>query len=181
MRFTTAWATVTSQNVSLRLVIIVLIGLLALMSVVAAKVALRDPLIVERSCYSSVLETKSTAHTAVEIEAFVKEALRERFDSDATPNAEYMSVEEFKQRAKEQDELGRRQMRQRVLVNAVTKNGDVISVDTDRLISVGSIRSAFPFPLTLNVSSVSRSQANPYGLVLVKITPVTQGGPNDKK
>lgn len=181
MRFTTAWATVTSQNVVLRLVILVLVGLLALMSMVAAKTALRDPLVIERACYSSVLEAKSVAHTAVEIESFVKEALRQRFDSDATPNADYLSVEEFRLRAKELDELGRRQMRQRVLANTVTKNGDIITVDADRMISIGTIRSAFPFPLTLSLSAVSRSQANPYGLVLVKITPVTQGGNNEKK
>ena len=128
-----------------------------------------------------MLATKPAAHTSVEIEAFVKEALRHRFDTDATPNAEFLSVDEFRLRAKEQDELQRRQMRQRVLVNGVTKNGDAITVDSDRLISVGTIRSAFTFPLTLTISSVTRSEANPYGLVLVKVTPVAQGGTNDKK
>ena len=181
MRFTTAWAKVTSQNVTLRLVIVTLASLLTLMAIIAAKAALRDPLVIERACYSSALEAKSVANTAVEIESFVKEALDQRFNSDATPNAEYLSVEEFRLRAKEQDELGRRQMRQRVLVNSVEKKGDIVTVDADRMISVGSIRSAFPFPLTLSLSASSRSQANPYGLVLVKITPVIQGGSDEKK
>jgi hypothetical protein len=72
-------------------------------------------------------------------------------------------------------------MRQRVLVNAVTKNGDSLIVDADRIISVGSIRSAFPFPLIANISIVTRSQSNPYGLVLVRALPQNLGGTNDKK
>jgi hypothetical protein len=167
--------------VTLRIVLLILAALLAVMAFAVVKSSMKNPIIVERACYSSPLETKSSEHTPVEIEAFVKESLRQRFDSDVTPNSEFLSVEEFKMRSIEQDELGRRQMRQRVILNSVIRKNDIVTVDADRLISVGSIRSAFPFPLRLFLSSVSRSESNPYGLVLLKITPNSEGETNEKR
>ncbi len=181
MRFNTAWAAVTSQNVTLRVVFLIFAGVMAAMSFVAAKASLKNPIIIERACYSSVLEPKTSEHSPVEIEAFIKEAVHQRFDSDGVPNSEFLSVEEFKLRAKEQEELGRRQMKQRVTLNSFVRKDGTISADTDRLISVGSIRSAFSFPLMLSLSSVTRSEANPYGLVLVKIIPLNQEASNDKQ
>ena len=181
MRMTTAWATVTSQNVVLRLVVLLLAFLLAMMAVVAAKVALRDPLVIERACLTSVASMTASVHTPAEIEAFVKEALRQRFDSDATPSSDYLSIEEFKARTKEQDELGRRQMRQRLVVNTVARDGDAVTVDCDRLIAIGAVRSAFAFPLSIRVGTLTRSNSNPYGLVLTKVIPIVEGGTNERK
>jgi hypothetical protein len=44
----------------------------------------------------------------------------------------------------------------------------------DRLIAVGEIRAAFKFPLALKVETVTRSPANPYGLLLTDVTPIEE-------
>lgn len=173
MRLTNAWSQVVTQNIVLRFSLLLVTASLGVMTFVAAKISLRDPLVIERACFTSTLDAKPVAATSVEVEAFVKEVLRQRFDSDATANGEMMAVEEFKFRAKEQEEFSRRQIKQRVVVNSMTRNQDVINVDSDRIISVGNVRSAFSFPLIVTLSTVKRSPANPYGLVVTKISQVS--------
>ena len=186
MRFSQAWASVSTQNVTLRLVLMSLSVCLCLMAVIATRMALKDPLLIERSCYSTVITSSSANHSESEVDAFVHEALSQRFNTESNTLAEYLSLEEAKQREQEQGELKRREMKQRVLVNSVVKVGDVFNVDADRLISVGPIRSAFSFPLTVTVENVTRTVSNPYGLILIKVTPqsaqdVTQTSGEDKK
>ena len=43
---------------------------------------------------------------------------------------------------------------------------DGLTVDADRLISVGEIRSTLKFPLKVQLARVARSEGNPYGLQL---------------
>ena len=57
-----------------------------------------------------------------------------------------------------------RKLKQKVIVNAVELKDGKAYVDSDRLISVGKVRSAFVFPLVVSLESVSRSMENPYGL-----------------
>jgi hypothetical protein len=45
--------------------------------------------------------------------------------------------------------------------------GSLVKVEADRLLSVGTIRSAFMFPLVVTIGTVSRTPSNPYGLELV--------------
>ena len=70
------------------------------------------------------------------------------------------------------DDLKKKGMRQTLIVNSVTVNGDTIRVDADRLISVDKIRSAFPLMLEASVSRTTRTEDNPYGLLLTKVAPV---------
>ena len=83
---------------------------------------------------------------------------------------DYFSLEEIKNRENEQTELKRREIKQRLVVNTVKKQGDDYFVDADRILSVGQIRSAFQMPLTVSVAKNSRTSGNPYGLVLVKVS-----------
>lgn len=181
MRFTTAWAGVASQNIVLKIVICALTAVIIGLGSVCAKLSLKEPLIIERSCFSSPVESKPLTQTAVEVESFVKAAVRTRFDSDANPNAEFLSSAEMKFRLKEQDEMNRRQIRQRVIVNKIVRSGQVITANCDRIIAVGDVRSAFLFPLTLEIASVPRTEINPYGLLITKITQPTGENNNEKK
>ncbi len=169
MRFTEAWNHVLSQNVVLRFVILILGICTIALSVSTAQLSLRAPLIVERGCFSKVVSSGSTEVSADEIEAFASEAIRQRFDSQAKVFGEYLSREEMNFRLQEQRELSTRSITQKVSVNSVKIQGNIVQVDADRLISVGTIRSALPFPLELKLSSQSRSQDNPYGLIALKV------------
>jgi hypothetical protein len=102
----------------------------------------------------------------MEIEGFVRMALSKRFDSDAMDFQLVLSTEESSFRVKEQSELAKRSITQRVIVNGLKVNGSNVSVDADRLFAVGKIKSVLPFPIVVNLSTTDRTPGNPYGLLL---------------
>lgn len=172
MRFSQAWAEVASQNNVLRIAVLgVSFGSLVIL-MIALKFAFREPLLVERGCFTAALATQPPAQTPQEIESFIKEALTQRFNSETLVIGDFFSLEEIKNRENEQAELKRREIKQRLVVNAVKKQGDEYLVDADRILSVGQIRSAFQMPLSVNVAKSNRTSGNPYGLVLVKVAAV---------
>jgi hypothetical protein len=171
MRFPEAWANVAKQNSVLRVAIlgVTTSGLLALL--ISLKFAFKDPLIIERGCFSSVVGATSRQEPSKEeAEGFIKDALAQRFDTDANVQGDFISLEELGSRASEQEEMKRRNVRQRVVVNAVIKKDDAYIVDSDRILAVGSLRSALQFPLTVKIQRAARSFSNPYGLVLMKVS-----------
>lgn len=174
MRFPIAWANTVAQNISLKVAVIALVFVATTLAITTAQLAFRKPLIIERACYDQALEFSSSAHTHEEIETFVREVIRQRFNSDATPIPDYLGIEEESARTQEQKELGSRNMTQTIIVRSMKIIGNSITIDTDRLISVEQIRSAFPFQLMATLATTTRTAANPYGLQIVKIvTPAT--------
>ena len=169
MKLTAAWADVLKENNLLKVTGLCLAAACAALATGLVRMALRPPLIVERSCFSRTLAPVATEHTAQEIEAFARLALSQRFNSDASPVPGLLSPEEAAARSGEQHELEVRKMTQRVFVNHVKISGDTLDLDTDRLISVGTVRSAFVFPLTAHVASTERTETNPYGLELLAV------------
>ena len=176
MRFPNAWALVARENVALKWATTSLALVCVALATILAFEASTPPVVIERGCISRELKSAQVAATAAEVEAFVKEALSQRFDSDSTASPAFLSLDELAARERDVRELENRKMRQRVLVNAVKRDGDHALVDADRLISVGAIRSALVFPLALTLGSVSRTEANPYGLVLIRVEPKKSEG-----
>jgi hypothetical protein len=167
MRFTTAWAKVAAQNVSLKVATI----LLALVTVcqlgVIASIASKDALVVERGCFSKTTGAKASDPTQDEIRAFLNEALPLRFDSSAYIKNGFLSIEELT--AQEQAALKERQMLQKILVGDVQFANKEILVSTDRLISIGKVKSALPLALKVTIQQTNRTESNPYGLILTSV------------
>jgi hypothetical protein len=176
MKFSLAWAQTAAQNVTLKVATAILASTTCILALTTVKLSVKKPLIVERGCVSRSVEASSQDHTDLEIESFMKEALHQRFDSGATPSADYISSEEMSARVTEQKELSGRGMAQVVIVRAVKASGSTVQVDADRLISVGQIRSALPFPLTITMATTSRTNNNPYGLQVLRVAPPVQEG-----
>ena len=174
MRFVSAWSDVLNQNITLRVVILALTICLAVVSILAAHEGLKDPIVVERSCFTQIAKTGSSQHTKEEIEAFVKIALSQRFDTSVNASPEVLSVEEIGFRKQEQQDLASKTMIQRIIVNSVQISGNEVKIDSDRLISVGQIRSALAFPITVTITSVSRTESNPYGLLMARVGPASK-------
>lgn len=172
MRFITAWADVNAENVVLKSVVGLLSICCLVFAVTAAKLALKTPLIVERACYSKVLTAASSERTTAEIEAFVREAIMQRFDSNAVVIAGFLSAEEEGFRKQEQETLKSRSIVQCIIFNSAKIEGNQVEVNADRLLSVGEVRSAFSFPLTLVLSTEDRTEANPYGLRLLRTSTI---------
>lgn len=171
MRLSLAWANTVAQNVTLKVCVFVLAVICIALSLSTIKLALKSPLIIERGCFSKGVMPGSTERSAEEIEAFAKEAVHQRFDSEASVNRSYFSEAEFSARIQEQKELSTRSMNQVLIVRSVKTNGNTLTIDADRLISVAQIRSAFAFPLTATLISTSRSESNPYGLQIQAFIP----------
>jgi hypothetical protein len=170
MRFTEAWADVASKNTALKYVVFVLALCCVTFAVTTTRLALKEPLVIERACVSKAVTTGSPDRTTTEVESFVREAISRRFNSDGLPSEGYLSLEEDAGRKKEQQTLQTQGMRQRVIVNSTKIDGNQITLDCYRIISVGAVLSALPFPLTATIGTMSRTEANPYGLVLVNVS-----------
>jgi hypothetical protein len=177
MKFTEAWADVASKNTALKFVILILALCCIAFAVTTTRLALKEPLVIERACVSKAAIKGSPDRSASEVETFVNEAITRRFNSDAVTSDGYLSPEEDAGRKKDQQTLAAQGMRQKILVNSVKIDGNQISIDSDRVISVGSVRSALSFPLTATIATVPRSESNPYGLMLVNVV----GPDNGKK
>jgi hypothetical protein len=168
MKFHVAWDAMQKENLYLKFGVIGLLILAIMLTGALTKVALREPLVIERACYSKAAKVVGGEPTDDEIKAFAKEALEARFNTDVR-NSTLLSLEQQAFRDKEQLELSKQKMSQDVLVKGVEIGRAGLVVQADRVISVGDVRSAFRFPLKINVERDARSDSNPYGLVLTSV------------
>lgn len=174
MKFTVAWNEVLSQNNTLKIILITLTVSTLILCVTTVRLAVRDPLLVERSCLSRTLNAVKTAQTAEEIENFVKETISTRFDSNVVDAKVFLGEEEYAYRLKEQDDLKRKGMTQKIYPSFVKANNKEVLVEADRILTVGTLRSNVPFSLSVQVTATARSTANPYGLIIQRVSQVTK-------
>ena len=170
MRFTEVWAEVLSQNNSLKWATLSLSVLTVALATCLISLAMREPLVFERECYTKALSPTSSRPSNDEIERFIRVALSKRFDTDALDVPVFLSASELNVRSKEVEELTKKGMSQKVLMNSVKIDQGKITVDADRIISVGKVRSALPLPLNVRVKSTDRSTGNPYGMVISDVS-----------
>lgn len=170
MRYNVAWSKVVSENNLLKVVILALLVASVFESSAVVTLSGRKPLVVERSCTSKALTPVSTERTNSEIESFIKEALSQRFDTAKSVIPSFISPDEERFRVQEQAELKKREIAERIFVNSVSVDGSSISVDSDRFFSMGNVKSVVSFPLKLVLATISRSDANPYGLSIVRVS-----------
>jgi hypothetical protein len=133
--------------------------------------ATRDPILVDRSSRKTVIiEKVATDEEKIsEVENFLREALSLRFDSKVKSSSELLSKELARAHEIEEGELKAKQVAQSVVVNGIQKTKDGFVVDADRIVSISKLRSAFSFPLKAQIEKTSRSEQNPYGLMLIRI------------
>jgi len=168
MHISKLWATGAQTISTLRLAC-------AALSVVSLSMGLllyiafhKKPLVIEKSCSSRVLNIVDEGTSNAEVESFLLEAIPARFDS-TDKRIEFLSLKELKRKVREQKQLARKKIDQRMLVDRVRfegEAGETIEVHMTRVISLENIRSAFPYLLRVQVKRVERSELNPYGLVL---------------
>lgn len=176
MKFSVAWASVLSENNLLKTTVAILSVVSVVFSVALARLAVRQPLLLERECGTRYVAPVDQKHTTREIESFIRAVVPLRFDTEAADFKSLLSDDETGFRIKEQDELKKKSITQRVLVNSIKADGDSYVVDTDRVLSAGKIRSALSLIVKVQLASVGRSVSNPYGLILRRISQVTQQG-----
>lgn len=168
MKFTLAWAKVAAQNVTLKVATVTLAAVAIIQLITISQLALKEAVVIERSCFSRVANQGSAQHTPDEIKAFLQESLPVRFDTVAPQKDELLSAQERSAREKEQSTLTQRQMSQKFILQEIDVSDKGILVQADRLIVLGKVRTALPFSLKATVQTTRRSDANPYGLILVE-------------
>lgn len=168
MKMSSAWASMALENTGLKTTLICLTVVSIALTTLLFEVNSKEPLIIERGCFSKSISMVGSQQTKEEIETFIRQALSERFDSDAK-TSDFIDAELRGLKTKEQADLAARQMRQFVHVNSIKGDQGAYSVDADRIIAVGALRSALKFPLSIKIAAVSRSPSNPYGLLLTDV------------
>jgi hypothetical protein len=176
MKFTLAWFEVLFQNSVLKILLVLLSFLCLLLGGGIISLSEKDPLIIERACFSSILASRETTHTNGEVKAFVTEALFQRYDSSFDSLPIFLSPEEKMKAQKDREEMAGKKIRTRLLINNISVTDQQITVDADRIISVDTVRTAFRFLLEAKIATVARSERNPYGLMLVSVSEVQVQG-----
>ncbi len=174
MKFTEVWASTLYANSILKISTAVLGLVVLILTFALIRLGLKDPIIVERACFSSVASPVKTPHTQAEIESLAKLALEHRFNSDTVDNASFISSSELLNRNKEQEELKSKNITQKILVNSLKVEGTKVVVEADRFLASGKIKSVIPLPLQVELIENNRTQSNPYGLLLVKVNPIKE-------
>ncbi|MBL7555110.1 MAG: hypothetical protein JNM24_04745 [Bdellovibrionaceae bacterium] len=167
MNLSSAWDSLVKENNILKL------GLLAMGLSIVALTSLvifyrdKDPLVIERGCYSKSIDTAKLSVTPDEIKTFLSLALEKRFNSETFNEEFYLSFEQRERRKSEQMEMKQRNILQTVIFRNFKTSGSELLIDADRLIALGEVRSAFPIKLVGRIEIVKRTVENPYGLLLV--------------
>ena len=172
MKFAAVWADIANQNLLLRFVIATLSLVVITLSVISTKLAMKEPVVIERACQTMERLPANASLSPEEIKSFVYEVLIGRFNSGVAPRIAWMAPDQARQRKTEQDELEKRRLAQKVVIDAVEVNKSGVRVVGDRILSIGKVRSAFPFVMDITLETTARSGANPYGLVLTRVQPV---------
>ena len=172
MRFHVALDSLEKENQVLRFSVI---GLLVLSVVLCSGIlyaSMKDPLIIERACFSRSLTLANAAPTKEEMAGFLEMALRERFNSDSE-ESRLLTSDQLTARTREQTELSKQKLVQKVFLNQVdiTEEG-FLNVDADRFISTGDVRTVLRFPLKVEIAKITRTDSNPYGLLLTDVQPL---------
>jgi hypothetical protein len=109
------------------------------------------------------------------MEQFIKSSLEKRFNTEAQDVRAYIAEEEVQYRFKEQEDLAKKGITQKLIVNSIKVEGSTATVDSDRIMSAGKVRSALFFPLKVTLASSDRTASNPYGLTLRKVSQIQEG------
>lgn len=174
MKFHAAWDSIEKENRNLKILVIALCCLSIFLTITVTSIATKEPVIIERACYSQRLVGAGDPNPSeLEIKVFVEKAISARFNT-AAENLDLLSYRQRSFREKEQSELSKQKMNQRVVTNEVTITKDAITVNADRLISVQNLRSALRFPLKISLERTDRTESNPYGLLLSDVDPIEE-------
>lgn len=172
MRFSVAWAKTAAENVTLKVATVVLAVVVLAELTIIAGIAVKDPLIIERACFSRAIASKHASPNDEEIKSFLAEAIPLRFNSESVAKEGYLAIAEVQSRDKELAQLAQRQMSQKVITNKINILNGKIMVSADRLVSVGKIKSVLPLNLLIVLQETDRTEANSYGLIISSIEQV---------
>ncbi len=180
MKFTHAWANIAKENLNLKAALFITSACVLFLGFATTRLALKDPLIIERSCYSKNIQAARAEPSLEEMNTFIHIALKQRFNTNEEAIEGYLSLDERKNKKSEQLLLSKKSISQFLIVRNINYVEGKTLVEADRLYSVQNVRSSFPIKLSIKLESKARTATNPYGLILVK-TQEMKGRSKDAK
>lgn len=175
MKLSTAFDGMARENYFLKLVVKSLLLTTALLLGITYNLYDRIPLVVERGSRGmEIVNATPFSRKATDLKQAIVLMLHARFDSDTVSPELFLNQKQLALRDTEQKDIKARAMSQDVFVRAVTFDKDQATVDIDRIIAVGEVRSALKARIKVTFEETSPNELNPYGLLLSLADPVEQ-------
>lgn len=180
MKFSSAVDVMQKENRFLKTLTQILLLIIVCLTIMDFMLYDRAPIIVETGLRGrAILKAADQQRSATDIEQAVSLMMKARFDSNTQAPELFVSSKELLLRQHEQMEMKSRGMQQTVVTRSVHIDKNEATVDIDRLISIGELRSALKAKLKITFEDQSPNELNPYGLLLSAAEPVQ--GPTPAK
>ena len=175
MKFSNGVDALSKENQFLQTLTKWLLLIIACLSMVVFVIYDKEPLVVERSVHGlEILKKLPFARDDADLQQAIHLIIKARFDSDAVSPEIFLNLRQLVLREAEQKEMKARSMSQRVIVRVIKITKDEATVEMDRVISVGELRSALKAKIKITFEDTGPTELNPYGLILSLADPVEQ-------
>ncbi len=173
MKFSSAVDVTQKENRFLRNLTQMLVLVAGVLAGVCMLMFDKAPVMVERTSHGlEIVQPTELLRKPGDVESAVKLMMTARFNSDANAPELFINPKEMLMRDTEQKEMKSRSMNQSVLIRAVHLTKNEATVDIDRLIAIGELRSALKAQVRITFEEVTPNELNPYGLLLSTAEPV---------
>jgi hypothetical protein len=176
MKIISEWKSLNLQVNALKISVLFLSALSLTIGIGAVSLALKNPVVIREGDANTAAQNialGSVEPTADEVTSFLRLAISARF-SPETKSSAFISSDELQSKAREEQDLSQRGMKQRVYFISANVSGNDITAECDRVIAVGALRSVVPLNLKIEVARVTRSRENPSGLVLKRLSQIKE-------
>lgn len=181
MKFSSAVDVMQKENRFLRNLVQMLILVIGALAVVCVLMFNKSPVMLERNSHGlEIMQPTELLRKPSDVEAAIKLMMIARFNTDAKAPEIFINPKEMLMRDTEQKDMKSRNMTQSVLIRAVRLAKDVATVDIDRLIAIGDLRSALKAQIQITFEEVTPNELNPYGLLLSTAEPMQPTSKQEK-
>ncbi len=181
MKFSSAVDLTQKENRFLRNLVQMLILVIVALAIAVVLMFDKSPVMVERSVHGlEIVKSTDLLRQPSDVEMAIKLMMTARFNSDAKVPELFINPKEMLMRVTEQKEMKSRTMTQSVLVRAIHLEKDDATVDFDRVIAIGELRSALKTKVRITFEEATPNELNPYGLLLSTAEPVQPTNKEEK-
>ncbi|HEY8270209.1 MAG TPA: hypothetical protein VIG33_04930 [Pseudobdellovibrionaceae bacterium] len=173
MRFSSTMDSLTKEIQFLKKVVLGLILVAGCLTVAVMVLFEKEPLIVERSVKGlEILKIASFERKEEDLSQALKIMAKARFDSNALSPELFLSSRQLELREAEQKEMKARSMSQAIVVRSIKITKNEALIEFDRVLSLGTVRSALATQVKVAFEESVPNELNPYGLKLAIVSPV---------
>lgn len=167
MKFSSSVDALSKENNFLRLIVKIMLGIVCILLVQAFMLYEKEPVMIEKSTRGlEIVESVKFSLSEGDTRNAIRLMVKARFETDAISPELYLSARQMDLREAEQKELKSRNMQQSVVVRAIKISKTEGSVDFDRVLALGDVRSALRTKIKVAFEEESPNELNPYGIVL---------------